>query len=247
MENDRGTLTYMATLAYLAKRYDDMTKSMRKVCEHDVELSDVERELLAIGYRNLMSTKRDSLRTLSSIEKQEDSKGNKQNVKLINKKLDMVKDEFFNVCNDILSLIDSHLIPSTTNVESTVYYYTMKANYFRYMAEFGSDAEREGAADNSLEAHKIAMEMAEDGLSPTNLVRLGLALNFSIFNYGILKSTESACKLAKRLTTKQSLNLTVLTNNRTKMPCLSYRYFETIFPRGQAVVTYLAIIEFLMA
>ncbi|KAL0802181.1 hypothetical protein Bca101_057357 [Brassica carinata] len=198
MENDRGTLTYMATLAYLAKRYDDMTKSMRKVCEHDVELSDVERELLAIGYRNLMSTKRDSLRTLSSIEKQEDSKGNKQNVKLINKKLDMVKDEFFNVCNDILSLIDSHLIPSTTNVESTVYYYTMKANYFRYMAEFGSDAEREGAADNSLEAHKIAMEMAEDGLSPTNLVRLGLALNFSIFNYGILKSTESACKLAKK-------------------------------------------------
>ncbi|KAL0702120.1 hypothetical protein Bca4012_058242 [Brassica carinata] len=171
---------------------------MRKVCEHDVELSDVERELLAIGYRNLMSTKRDSLRTLSSIEKQEDSKGNKQNVKLINKKLDMVKDEFFNVCNDILSLIDSHLIPSTTNVESTVYYYTMKANYFRYMAEFGSDAEREGAADNSLEAHKIAMEMAEDGLSPTNLVRLGLALNFSIFNYGILKSTESACKLAKK-------------------------------------------------
>ncbi|KAG2254729.1 hypothetical protein Bca52824_084865, partial [Brassica carinata] len=169
-----------------------MTKSMRKVCEHDVELSDVERELLAIGYRNLMSTKRDSLRTLSSIEKQEDSKGNKQNVKLINKKLDMVKDEFFNVCNDILSLIDSHLIPSTTNVEST------KANYFRYMAEFGSDAEREGAADNSLEAHKIAMEMAEDGLSPTNLVRLGLALNFSIFNYGILKSTESACKLAKK-------------------------------------------------
>ncbi|KAF8103534.1 hypothetical protein N665_0188s0465 [Sinapis alba] len=198
MENDRGKLIYMATLAYLAKRYDDMKKSMRKVCEHGIELNDVERELLAIGYKNLMRTKRDSLRTLSSIEKKEDSKGNKQNVKLINKEVEMVKDEFFNVCNDILSLIDSHLIPSTTNVESTVYYYTMKGNYFRYMAEFGSDAEREGAADNSLEAYKIAMEMAEDGLSPTNLVRLGLALNFSIFNYGILKSTESACKLAKK-------------------------------------------------
>ncbi|CAN6936335.1 unnamed protein product [Brassica oleracea var. botrytis] len=197
MENDRGKLIYMATIAYLAKRYDDMTKSMRKVCEYEIELTDVERELLAIGYKNV-TTKRASLRALSSIEEKEDSKGNKQNVKLINKKLDIVKHEFFSVCNDILSLIDSHLIPSTTNVESTVYYYAMKANYFRYMAEFGSDAEREGAADNSLEAYKIAMETAEGGLSPTNMVRLGLALNFSIFNYGILKSTESACKLAKK-------------------------------------------------
>ncbi|KAH0853643.1 hypothetical protein HID58_003239 [Brassica napus] len=198
MENDRGKLIYMATIAYLAKRYDDMTKSMRKVCEYEIELTDVERELLAIGYKNVMTTKRASLRALSSIEEKEDSKGNKQNVKLINKKLEIVKHEFFSVCNDILSLIDSHLIPSTTNVESTVYYYAMKANYFRYMAEFGSDAEREGAADNSLEAYKIAMETAEGGLSPTNMVRLGLALNFSIFNYGILKSTESACKLAKK-------------------------------------------------
>ncbi|CAH8309618.1 unnamed protein product [Eruca vesicaria subsp. sativa] len=175
-----------------------MMKSMRKACEHDIELSDRERELLAIGYKKVMTTKRASLRTFFSIEEKEDSKGNKQNVNLINKKIEMVKDEFFNVCNDILSLIDSHLIPSTNNVESTVYYYTMKANYFRYMAEFGSDAEREGAANNSVDAYRIAMEMAESGLSPTNLVRLGLALNFSIFSYEILKSTESACKLAKK-------------------------------------------------
>ncbi|CAF2205920.1 unnamed protein product [Brassica napus] len=181
MENERGKLIYLATLAYLAKRYDDMTKSMRKVCEYEIELTDVERELLAIGYKNVMTTKRASLRALSSIGEKEDSKGNKQNVKLINKKLEIVKHEF--------------------SVFSTVYYYAMKANYFRYMAEFGSDAERQGAADNSLEAYKIAMEMAEGGLSPTNLVRLGLALNFSIFNYVILKSTErfaTACKLAKK-------------------------------------------------
>lgn len=111
----------ITNLCYVA----DMTKSMRKVCEYEIELTDVERELLAIGYKNVMTTKRASLRALSSIEEKEDSKGNKQNVKLINKKLEIVKHEFFSVCNDILSLIDSHLIPSTTNVESTVYYYAM--------------------------------------------------------------------------------------------------------------------------
>jgi len=96
-------------------------KSMRKVCELDIELSEEERDLLTTGYKNVMEAKRVSLRVISSIEKMEDSKGNDQNVKLIKGQQEMVKYEFFNVCNDILSLIDSHLIPSTTtNVESIV-------------------------------------------------------------------------------------------------------------------------------
>ncbi|CAL9241098.1 unnamed protein product [Arabidopsis halleri] len=198
MENEREKLIYLAKLACLAGRYDDMMKSMRKVCEHDIELSEEERDLLTSGYKNVMETKRASLRVISSIEKLEDSKGNDQNVKLIKGQQEMVKYEFFDVCNDILSVIDSHLIPSTTNVESTVFFNRMKGDYFRYMAEFGSDAERKENADNSLEAYKVAMEMAENSLAPTNIVRLGLALNFSIFNYEILKSIESACKLVKK-------------------------------------------------
>ncbi|EFH65439.1 hypothetical protein ARALYDRAFT_895716 [Arabidopsis lyrata subsp. lyrata] len=214
MENERENLIYLAKLACLAGRYDDMMKSMRKVCEHDIELSEEERDLLTTGYKNVMETKRASLRVISSIEKLEDSKGNDQNVKLIKGQQEMVKYEFFDVCNDILSLIDSHLqgrpgltnartgtahlIPSTTNVESTVFFIRMKGDYFRYMAEFGSDAERKENADSSLEAYKVAMEMAENSLAPTNMVRLGLALNFSIFNYEILKSIESACKLVKK-------------------------------------------------
>lgn len=102
-----------------------MMKSMRQVCEHDIELSEQERELLATGYKNVMKTKRAWLRIISSIEREEDSKGNKQKLKLIKNKHEMVKYEFFSVCNDILSLIDSHLIPSTSNVESTVYFYRM--------------------------------------------------------------------------------------------------------------------------
>ncbi|CAD5317537.1 unnamed protein product [Arabidopsis thaliana] len=174
-------------------------KSMRKVCELDIELSEEERDLLTTGYKNVMEAKRVSLRVISSIEKMEDSKGNDQNVKLIKGQQEMVKYEFFNVCNDILSLIDSHLIPSTTtNVESIVLFNRVKGDYFRYMAEFGSDAERKENADNSLDAYKVAMEMAENSLAPTNMVRLGLALNFSIFNYEIHKSIESACKLVKK-------------------------------------------------
>ncbi|KAG7652134.1 14-3-3 domain [Arabidopsis thaliana x Arabidopsis arenosa] len=177
MENEREKLIYLAKLGCQAGRYDDVMKSMRKVCELDIELSEEERDLLTTGYKNVMEAKRVSLR---------------DNKKWLNMSFSMFVMTF-------LSLIDSHLIPSTTtNVESIVLFNRVKGDYFRYMAEFGSDAERKENADNSLDAYKVAMEMAENSLAPTNMVRLGLALNFSIFNYEIHKSIESACKLVKK-------------------------------------------------
>lgn len=55
----------------------DMMKLMRKVCEYEIELIDVERELLVIGYKNVMMIKRVLLRVLFFIEEKEDFKGNK--------------------------------------------------------------------------------------------------------------------------------------------------------------------------
>ncbi|XP_010416798.1 PREDICTED: 14-3-3-like protein GF14 epsilon [Camelina sativa] len=199
MENEREKLIYLAKIACHSERYDDTIKTMRKVCEYDIELSKEEIDVLTTGYKKVMENRRDSLQVISTIGEVEDLKGNEQKVKLIKEKQEMVRDEFFNVCNDILSLIDAHLIPSTTNnVESTIFFHRIKGDYYRYMAEFGSDAERKENADNSLEAYKVAMELAENSLAPTNLVRLGLALNFSVFSYDTLNSTERASKLAKQ-------------------------------------------------
>lgn len=65
------------------------------------------------------------------------------------------------------------------------------------MAEFATGEERKDAADNSLLAYKAASEYALKDLPPTHPIRLGLALNFSVFYYEIFNTPERACRLAK--------------------------------------------------
>jgi len=49
-----------------------------------------------------------------------------------------------------------------------------------------------------MEGYKAASAVAEQELSPTNPIRLGLALNFSVFYYEVMNSPEQACGLAKQ-------------------------------------------------
>merc|ERR1712146_47325 len=60
----------------------------------------------------------------------------------------------------------------------------------------GSEPRRQ-AAEASLEAYKQASDIATSQLTPTHPIRLGLALNFSVFYYEILNSPERVCHLAK--------------------------------------------------
>ncbi len=72
-----------------------------------------------------------------------------------------------------------------------------KGDYHRYIAEFTTAGDRKDAAENSLVAYKAASDMASQELASTHPIRLGLALNFSVFYYEILNSPDRACKLAK--------------------------------------------------
>jgi 14-3-3 protein epsilon len=73
-----------------------------------------------------------------------------------------------------------------------------KGDYHRYLAEFAMGEKRKVSADKSLEAYKNATEVASTDLAPTHPIRLGLALNFSVFYYEILNSPDQACHLAKQ-------------------------------------------------
>lgn len=51
----------------------------------------------------------------------------------------------------------------------------------------------------SQEGYQAAFDISKDNMQPTHPIRLGLALNFSVFYYEILNSPEQACELAKKV------------------------------------------------
>ncbi|XXG63454.1 hypothetical protein AAC387_Pa05g1645 [Persea americana] len=197
-EKERETHVYMAKLSEQAERYDEMVECMKKVAKLDLELTVEERNLLSVGYKNVIGAHRASWRIMSSIEQKEESKGNEHNVKLIKGYCQKVEEELSKICHDILTIIDKHLIPSSGSGESAVFYYKMKGDYCRYLAEFKTDQERKEAADQSLKGYEAASNIANTDLPSTHPIRLGLALNFSVFYYEIMNSPERACHLAKQ-------------------------------------------------
>eukprot|EP00343_Euplotes_focardii_P007559 CAMPEP_0205819956 /NCGR_PEP_ID=MMETSP0206-20130828/2499_1 /ASSEMBLY_ACC=CAM_ASM_000279 /TAXON_ID=36767 /ORGANISM="Euplotes focardii, Strain TN1" /LENGTH=253 /DNA_ID=CAMNT_0053114149 /DNA_START=85 /DNA_END=846 /DNA_ORIENTATION=- len=195
---DREDNVYDAKLAEQAERYDEMVESMKSVAKLDLELTVEERNLLSVAFKNVVGARRASWRIISSIEQKEDNKGNTKQVQRVREYRQKVEKELLDVCNDILSVLSDHLIPSSTSVESKVFYYKMQGDYHRYLAEFQSGDDRKASSEASLNAYKAASDHAATELAPTHPIRLGLALNFSVFYYEILNSPDRACQLAKQ-------------------------------------------------
>lgn len=198
MSLSREDSVYLAKLAEQAERYEEMVENMKAVASSGQELSIEERNLLSVAYKNVIGARRASWRIVSSIEQKEEQKGNESQVKLIRDYRSKIEQELTNICDDILNVLNEHLIPTAQSGESKVFYYKMKGDYHRYLAEFAVAEKRKEAADASLEAYKAASEVAVTELPPTHPIRLGLALNFSVFYYEILNSPDRACHLAKQ-------------------------------------------------
>jgi len=169
---------------------------MKRAASSNQELTAEERNLLSIAYKSVIGARRASWRVISSIEEKEESKGNDARVTAIKAYREKIESELTRLCKDMLGVLDKYLIPSASTGESKVFYHKMKGDYHRYLAEFATGCERKEFANKSLNAYEAAFNIAVANLPPAHPIRLGLALNFSVFHYEILKSTERACHLA---------------------------------------------------
>ncbi|KAJ5851982.1 uncharacterized protein N7529_011367 [Penicillium soppii] len=204
MGSERENKTFLARLCEQAERYDEMVTFMKEVANIGGELTVDERNLLSVAYKNVVGTRRASWRIISSIEQKEETKGSDEHVGIIRDYRQKIETELEKVCQDVLDVLDEALIPKAETGESKVFYYKMKGDYHRYLAEFASGPKRKGAATAAHEAYKVidtpsnATDVAQTELTPTHPIRLGLALNFSVFYYEILNSPDRACHLAKQ-------------------------------------------------
>ncbi|XP_035466003.1 14-3-3 protein beta/alpha-B [Scophthalmus maximus] len=193
---DKADLIQMAKLSEQAERYEDMADFMKDVTEKGDPLSNEERNLLSVAFKNVVGARRSAWRVISSIGVK--SEGTEKKLQLVNEYREKVEKELQDICNNVLNLLDKYLIANTKNSESKVFYLKMKGDYYRYLAEVATGEEKAKTIGNSQQAYQEAFDISKGEMDPTHPIRLGLALNYSVFYYEILTSPEKACQLAKQ-------------------------------------------------
>ena len=108
-----------------------------------------------------------------------------------------VEAELEKVCNDVLDLLDTKLIPKATETEEKIFYLKMKGDYFRYISEYAQGEKHDEVAKNALGAYEEATKVTNADLPSAHPLRLGLALNFSVFHFEVMSDPEKACAMAK--------------------------------------------------
>ena len=100
MAEGKDELVQRAKLAEQAERYDDMAASMKKVTERGDELTNEERNLLSVAYKNVVGARRSSWRVISSIEQK--TEGNERKQSMAKEYREKVEKELREICDDVL-------------------------------------------------------------------------------------------------------------------------------------------------
>jgi len=206
-EMRRKALVSMSRTAEAAERYDDMCQLMKELVLSVVKdsthpsLTQDERNLLSVAYKNVIGARRASWRTLNADATSDE---NKNNADLLLEYKRQIETELSSICKDVLDLLTNKgLISSKSDLgeeesEAKVFYLKMAADYYRYLAEcVPEDSVAVSTKIKAVEYYRQAFELAKEKLQATHPIRLGLALNYSVCLYEIMKNKTEACELAK--------------------------------------------------
>jgi hypothetical protein len=205
---DRDQLIYMAKVCEQSERFEDMLLYMKEVLKLGVSLNAEERNLLSVAYKNFVGVPRSAWRVLQSLEEKE-----KKDVKDRSEepdrqtRLNLLKQckkdteiELSNICKEIIQSIDNVCLKKADEngeKDAKVFFLKMKGDYYRYIAEYIPDEEKAAVSEKAFKSYEDAYNLAKEELKTTNPIRLGLALNYSVFYYEIKENSKKACEIAK--------------------------------------------------
>jgi 14-3-3 protein epsilon len=186
---------FMARVAEQAERFDDMVTFLGDVISgKDGDFTTEERNLLSVGFKNLIGTKRTAIRTTAAIEQNPKYQKYSEALGAYKQK---IEGELYKECLRIVGLVKEKCLKRAADSDSRAFFLKMAGDYYRYVAESAHGAQLEEVKAGALEYYQQATGEAESNLGACNPIRLGLALNFSVFHYEVMNDHKQACVLGE--------------------------------------------------
>lgn len=187
---------FMARVAEQSERFRDMVDFLKPVIkEKGASLTTDERNLLSVAFKNLVSQQRTAIRTITAIEQNQKYQKFAGGMAEYKKK---IEEELYRNCDEIINLIKSEVLAKAAEDESRAFFLKMIGDYCRYIAESAKDQRLEATKTQALSSYLEACQIAEKSLNACNSIRLGLALNFSVFHYEVMTDVKKACELGDK-------------------------------------------------
>lgn len=182
---------FLARVAEQAERFDDMVDFLKPVLDQKGgDITSDERNLLSVAFKNLISSKRTAWRTISAIEQNPKYQKFADALAAYKKQ---IESGLYKDCENIISIIQTKVLSKAVEAEAKAFFVKMVGDYYRYIAETAQGDKLEQVKQEALKAYNEANTIA---LPPCNPIKLGLALNFSVFHYEVMKDHKQACTLA---------------------------------------------------
>ncbi|CAD8175009.1 unnamed protein product [Paramecium pentaurelia] len=193
----RQELVYMAKICEQAERYDDMLNYIRQVAFMEQELSTEERNLFTFAYYYCVGSRKTQMRQLCHLENKVTQKVNTNpqfSAIIVLKK--RILNELNDFCNEFLILIENQLLKLHQQTELYFQYQFFKCRYLKHKVDYLQDEqERDIAINIALLQFEQIYEQVIAQLLPTNVRRLQMVLDFSVFLHEILEDNKKACEI----------------------------------------------------
>jgi len=186
---------FMARVAEQAERFDDMVTYLQEVVKNkNDDFTTEERNLLSVGFKNQIGSKRTAIRTISAIEQNPKYQKFNDGLSSYKKK---IEGELYDQCISIVDIVKNQCMKVASTDETKAFFYKMIGDYYRYVAECAQADKLDTVKNGALENYTLAGQTSES-LNACNPIRLGLALNFSVFHYEVMNNHKTACELGEK-------------------------------------------------
>ena len=187
---------FLARVTEQAERFEDMVEFLIEAIKlkSNEEFTIDERNLLSVGFKNLIGSQRTAIRTIGAVE--QNPKYTKYAETLASYKM-KIQTELYDQCIKIVRVVEDKCLNLPNDSESKTFFYKMIGDYYRYVAESALSSDHlEEVKQGALQGYQKASQHSET-LNACNPIRLGLALNQSVFYYEVMSDQAKALTLGE--------------------------------------------------